>query len=245
MKSFYNKLHRVVFNLSILLLAFAVSGNAFAATSTVVDDTPTTRGIAIVGSDDKVVPTGGIQINNGELITNTTLISVSLWASDNRTSTNNLRMSLSFDGQSYGSWQPFVAQMQVNLPSGDGMKTVYVRYMDESGNISQPYYQGVILQSGNSSSSSQLSIYNINVSPNVSNGSAVISWNTSVPCTSKFRHYTPTTNWNVYTQVSSKAKTYHSIEISGLKSGTTYSYDIVCLSLIHIYQCLEGFTTSF
>ena len=75
MKSFYNKLHRVVFNLSILLLAFAVSGNVFAATSTVVDDTPTTRGIAIVGSDDKVVPTGGIQINNGELITNTTLIS--------------------------------------------------------------------------------------------------------------------------------------------------------------------------
>ena len=60
MKSFYDKLHRVVLNLSIVLLAFAVSGNAFAATSTVVDDTPTTRGIAIVGSDDKVVPTGGI-----------------------------------------------------------------------------------------------------------------------------------------------------------------------------------------
>ncbi len=228
MKSFYNKLHRVVFNLSILLLAFAVSGNVFAATSTVVDDTPTTRGIAIVGSDDKVVPTGGIQINNGELITNTTLISVSLWASDNRTSTNNLRMSLSFDGQSYGSWQPFISQMQVNLPSGDGMKTVYVRYMDESGNISQPYYQGVILQSGNSSLSSQLSIYNINVSPNVSDGSAVISWNTSVPCTSQFRHYKNSSSWNAYRQVSSQLKTSHSMEIYGLTAGTTYKFDIRC-----------------
>ena len=70
-------------------------------------------------------------------------------------------------------------------------------------------------------------IYNIQMICNEANSSATVTWNTRVPCKAKYRHYTPTTNWNVYTEVTSTYEYKHSATITGL-SKQAYSLEIKC-----------------
>jgi hypothetical protein len=46
-------------------------------------------------------------------------------------------MQLSLDGgNNFGDWEPYVASKKVTLPSGDGTKTVQVKFRDLTGNVS-------------------------------------------------------------------------------------------------------------
>lgn len=51
---------------------------------------------------------------------------------------NVTRMQVSESGSFEGAWEPYNAQKQYTSASGDGVKTVYARFQDEAGNVSQP-----------------------------------------------------------------------------------------------------------
>ncbi len=79
---------------------------------------------------DTIPPTGGgISINGGAAYTNSTSVTLALAAS------GASRMMVSEDsGFGGASYEAYAASRSFTLSSGDGEKTVYVKYMDEAGN---------------------------------------------------------------------------------------------------------------
>lgn len=73
---------------------------------------------------------GAISINGGAAYT--TIISVTLTVS----ATGASQMSFSNDSYAWSAWQAYGAAKTWNLESGDGVRTVYVRFRDTAGNIS-------------------------------------------------------------------------------------------------------------
>lgn len=92
---------------------------------------------------DTTQPTGSILIEGGAAYVNSTSVSLALAASD--PGSGMWRMQLSNNGSSWGNWESYANSKAWTLASGDGIKTVYVRYMDNAGNISPPYSDDVIL----------------------------------------------------------------------------------------------------
>lgn len=84
---------------------------------------------------DTTPPTGSLTINGGAVLTASTFAVVTLSASDPYGVT---QMQFSKDGTKYFDFEPFVATRNVALPSGDGVKTLYVRFKDSVGNVSAP-----------------------------------------------------------------------------------------------------------
>jgi hypothetical protein len=76
-----------------------------------------------------------ISINNGNSITNKSSISVSLGSGDS--SSDDLQMSFSFDGKTWTPWENYDDKISVELPPGDGNKTVFIRVKDNAGNIAE------------------------------------------------------------------------------------------------------------
>ncbi len=118
-------------------LAYTSSG------STTITITPTTAiacGITTGSgggggtSGDTVSPTGTISINAGAATTSTLSATLTLTATDNIGVT---QMMISNDsGFAGGSWESYAASKTWTLTSGDGAKTVYVKFKDAAGNIS-------------------------------------------------------------------------------------------------------------
>lgn len=74
---------------------------------------------------------------NGEALTTTSItVLLSISASDPDGTTQAMSMSFSNDGTTWSDWQPYVTSTSWQLNSGDGLKTVYGRFRDNDGNIS-------------------------------------------------------------------------------------------------------------
>jgi len=78
---------------------------------------------------DTTRPEGGITINDGAI--DTTSRDVLLVLTANGAS----EMAFSDDGVTFGSWESFASTLAYELPPGDGLKSVTVRYRDPAGNI--------------------------------------------------------------------------------------------------------------
>ncbi len=111
--------------------------------------TPTPTSIPI---PDTVIPTGSININNDAEYTNSTTITLSLSATDDVGVTGNYISTVStipsiFDSGwlSITSTTSYTENVSYTLSSGDGNKTVYVWYKDDSGNISSSFNDSIIL----------------------------------------------------------------------------------------------------
>jgi predicted alpha/beta superfamily hydrolase len=98
-----------------------------------------------------------ILINNDQATTNSPDVMLTLAANDNLTSQSNLQMAFSQDGINFTSYEPFMATKQITLEGPDGEKTVYVRFRDEAGNVSE-FSDTIILQQGGAGSLSSASI---------------------------------------------------------------------------------------
>ncbi|MCK5358807.1 MAG: hypothetical protein KAJ48_10460, partial [Elusimicrobiales bacterium] len=92
---------------------------ATAPISVIVDDTP---------------PTGSISIDELSY-TSSTILHLTLSASDDRSGIS--KMQFKNDGLTYGSWEDYSTSMEWPIPSGDGIKKVWVKYKDKSGNINE------------------------------------------------------------------------------------------------------------
>ncbi|MDR3168863.1 MAG: InlB B-repeat-containing protein, partial [Candidatus Peribacteria bacterium] len=84
---------------------------------------------------DNTVPTGSITINN-KPYTSSTSVSLTLSATDNVGVT---QMCISNTTTCSSSWETYATSTTRTLDTGNGNKTVYVRFRDAAGNISSQY----------------------------------------------------------------------------------------------------------
>ncbi|MCX5715321.1 MAG: hypothetical protein NTV07_00295 [Candidatus Omnitrophica bacterium] len=97
---------------------------------------------------DTAPPTGTISINNNAAYTNTTAITLNLFAQDNLGGTGVDKMQFSTDGITWSALELYATSKAWNLTSPDGEKSIYVRYSDKAGNISQAYSAKIALVYG-------------------------------------------------------------------------------------------------
>ncbi len=84
-----------------------------------------------------------VKINNGAASTDSTAVTLTLAATDYLSGMS--QMQFSNDGVSYSAPEPYGASKSYALPSGDGTKTVYVRFRDKVGNWSAPVSASIVL----------------------------------------------------------------------------------------------------
>jgi len=83
---------------------------------------------------DTTIPTGSIVINSGAAWANTTTVTLTLSCTD--TGSGCGQVQFSNDGATWSALQTYAATKAWTLTSGDGLKTVYVQYVDRAGNVS-------------------------------------------------------------------------------------------------------------
>jgi hypothetical protein len=77
-----------------------------------------------------------IVINNGNAITNSKSVVLSIIAKDDTSGLH--QMSFSDDGVLWSAWEDFAFTRSYELPAGDGEKTVYFKVTDKTGNAAEP-----------------------------------------------------------------------------------------------------------
>jgi hypothetical protein len=116
----------------------------------VIDDSNAYTGWIQRGSFTIVVdttpPTGTIKINNDNQYTNSNQVTLNLQASDNVGGTGLSQMQFSNNNITWSNPETYATTKNPwTLTSGDGPKTVYVKYKDNAGNWSQSYSNTITL----------------------------------------------------------------------------------------------------
>ncbi|WP_455391979.1 Kelch repeat-containing protein [[Eubacterium] cellulosolvens] len=122
------------------------TGNRYLIRSRAIDNAGNLEspGSGIVFNYDNSPPEQlSIQINNGEEFTQTTEVNLTLHAVD--VGSGCTQMVFSIDGLNWSNWEPFAAEKAFTLTTNDGVKTVYFKVMDRAGNIAEPVYDTIIL----------------------------------------------------------------------------------------------------
>jgi hypothetical protein len=114
---------------------------------------------------DATPPAGTININAGAIYANTTSATLFLSASD--ALSGIWQMCFSNDGSTWSPWEAYATTKAWSLPSGDGSKTVYVRYRDQVLNSSGNFSDTIILDTTAPASSASSPTYTINMAFNV------------------------------------------------------------------------------
>lgn len=92
---------------------------------------------------DTTAPSGSIQINNGDYVSSSRTVELSLSSSDGLSGVADMRFSNT--GTSWSTWESYASSRHWTLTSGDGTKTVYVQYRDGAGNNSISYIDTILL----------------------------------------------------------------------------------------------------
>lgn len=95
---------------------------------------------------DTTLPSGSISINSGADLTNSSIITLTLYATDSKSGVSE--MQLSSDGLNWNSWEAYAASMTWNLGAGVGIRRVYARYKDAAGNVSPVYSDWILMGAG-------------------------------------------------------------------------------------------------
>jgi len=92
-----------------------------------------------VGSqeNESTAPTGSVSINSGNDYTTSTSVTLTISATDNFDPASSLQMQISnISDFSGASWESYTTSKFWTVTSGDGIKTVYIRFKDADGNTS-------------------------------------------------------------------------------------------------------------
>jgi PKD repeat protein len=92
---------------------------------------------------DATPPTGSLAINSGDEMTVNAAVTLTLSATDGTSGPG--QMQFSDDGAAFSTWETYSTTRAWTLPGGDGVKTVYVRFRDNAGNVSAAYTDTIIL----------------------------------------------------------------------------------------------------
>jgi len=94
---------------------------------------------------DSTPPTGSIKINNDAQYTNSATVNLTCSAQDNSAGSGLYQVKFSGDNINWTAAEPFTTTKSWTLSSGDGAKTVYVKFSDKAGNWSAAYSDTIIL----------------------------------------------------------------------------------------------------
>src|SRR3990172_852261 len=166
---------------------------------------------------DTTPPTGTITINNNAAYATTTSVTLTLTCSDTESSCTEMR--LSNNGTTWNAWETYAATKSWVLTSGDGMKTVYVKYKDNASNISSDFTDTITLDS------TSPTISGIGAG-SISSSTAIISWTTNEASTTQVEYGT-TTSYGSSTTLDTNLVTSHSVSLTGLSPSTTYNYRVL------------------
>ena len=92
---------------------------------------------------DSTPPTGTIEVNAGAAYTNSTGVTLALSCTD--TGNGCAQTQFSNDNSNWSTPGDYITSMSWTLTSGDGPKTVYVKFKDKDGNWSSIYSDSIIL----------------------------------------------------------------------------------------------------
>lgn len=92
---------------------------------------------------DKTPPTGGIKINNSAEYVHSRTVILTMSAEDDISGVD--KMQFSYDNVIWTQPETYAQTKSWTLSSGDGKKTVYVKFKDSAGNWSEPVSAGIIL----------------------------------------------------------------------------------------------------
>jgi YD repeat-containing protein len=92
---------------------------------------------------DTAPPTGSISINSGAAYANNSAVTLTLSCTDTTTSCS--QMQFSTDNVTYSTPEVYSGTKAWTLASGDGSKTVYVKYSDTAGNWSEALSAAILL----------------------------------------------------------------------------------------------------
>jgi len=127
----------------------------------------------------------------------------------------------------FSTWETYSTSKTYTLPTGDGTKTVNVRYRDASGNISSIATDTITLDTDFPS------ISNINTNTTsttvdeVTTAQATITWTTDQPATTQIE-YGFTTSYGTESAEDTSLTTSHTVNLENLSAdGTTYNYRII------------------
>jgi gliding motility-associated-like protein len=81
---------------------------------------------------DKTSPTGSLSINSDATITNNATVTLTTSASD---ASGTIQMRFSHNGISWSADEALAVSKNWTLSAGDGLKNVYVQYVDAAGNV--------------------------------------------------------------------------------------------------------------
>ena len=166
---------------------------------------------------DITSPTGTILINNGAAYATSTSVMLTLSCTDIESTC--AEMQLSNDGNSWNSWETYATTKSWVLTSGDGAKTVYVKYKDNASNISSDFTDTITLDS------TSPTISGIGAG-SISSSTAIISWTTNEASTTQVEYGT-TTSYGSSTTLDTNLVTSHSVSLTGLSPSTTYNYRVL------------------
>ena len=88
-------------------------------------------------------PTGSISINGGAEFANSASVNLALSATDNNGAVSFMRFSN--NNSTWSAWEAYTTSKAWTLAAGEGPKTTYVQFQDETGNISSSYADSIIL----------------------------------------------------------------------------------------------------
>lgn len=125
---------------------------------------------------DNTAPTGSIVINSGSGYTTQLQVTLTLDATDEPGGSGVSKMQFSTDGVTYGAAQDYATSAIYTLDSGDGTKTVYVKFIDAAGNVSSAYSDNIVLDTGLPGAPSGLT-----ASRAANKKSAVLQWSAPAP----------------------------------------------------------------
>lgn len=91
---------------------------------------------------DNVLPVGSVTINSGATYTNSTLVNLTISASDIGSGISQMRI---FNAGSSGTWEDYSESKSWSLSAGDGKKIIYIEFKDAAGNISIPAHASIFL----------------------------------------------------------------------------------------------------
>lgn len=85
---------------------------------------------------DTIAPTATLSISGNAVSTTDINVSLSLQGSDAEPASGLKQMRFSNDGTNWSNWESYSANKSWTLPTGDGLKVVFVQVQDNAGNIS-------------------------------------------------------------------------------------------------------------
>ena len=165
---------------------------------------------------DSTPPTGTISINNGAAYTTSTTIALTLSCSDGGSGCS--QMQFSNDGTAWSGLEIYAASKSWTLTSGDGNKTVYVRYRDGSGNISSNYSDTITLDAVRPTISGT-------GTSNLTDSRVTITWATNEGASSQI-DYGTSTSYGSSSTLDNNLVTNHSVALTNLSPSTPYHFRV-------------------